>query len=178
MRAACSNPAGGTMTDFASFTVSFGSLLALMTLIAAWLFRTASAPLWAKVAVPSLAVALGCYAPFAVSGMMGFPVPVGFDELPDHAELVAFAPRDAEKRVDLWLRTSQAPRAYEAALTEQMKKTLHQAAEEIGHGRPAVLTKLGKASRNKSGGQDVLRVGGDEGMYVLNANSTGLPPKE
>ncbi len=167
------------MTDFASFALSFGVLLALMALIAAWLFRTASAPFWAKVAIPSLAVALGCYAPFAVSGMMGFPIPVRFTELPDHAELVAFVPRNDEKRVDLWLRNGEAPRAYETALTEQMKKTLREAAEQIGRGRPAMLTKRGTDGKGKSGGQDTLGVGNDDSRYVLDPNATNvLPPKE
>ncbi len=171
------------MSPFSSFALSFGSLLALMALIAAWLFRTAAAPFWAKVAIPSLAVALGCHAPFAVSNMMGFPVPVGFDGLPDRAELVAFVPFDEEKRVDLWLRPSagaggEAPRAYETTLTAQMKQTLREAAEQIGHGRPAMLTKRLSDGNGKSGSQDTLGLGDDQQMYVLDPNAMGLPPKE
>ncbi len=167
------------MTDFASFALSFGALLALMALIAAWLFRTAAAPLWAKVAIPSLAVALGCYAPFAVSSMMGFPVPVRFNELPDRAELLAFVPRNDEKRVDLWLRSSEAPRAYETVLTRQMKETLREAAEEMSRGRPAMLTKRGKDGEGKSGGQNALGTGDDDSRYVLDPSVTNpLPPKD
>ena len=167
------------MSSFSSFALSLGSLLALMALIAAWLFRTAAAPLWAKVAIPSLAVALGCHAPFAVSNMMGFPVPVGFDRLPDRAELVAFVPVDGEKRVDLWLRPSAGaePRAYETTLTARMKQTLREAAEQIGHGRPAMLTKRRSEGNGNSGSQD-RGLGDDQQMYVLDPNAMGLPPKE
>ena len=174
------------MSPFSSFAFSFGSLLALMALIAAWLFRTAAAPFWAKVAIPSLAVALGCHAPFAVSNMMGFPVPVGFDGLPDRAELVAFVPFDEEKRVDLWLRPRSStgsdggdePRAYETAMTAPLKKTLRQAQEEIGHGRLAMLMKRGTDGKGKPGGQDALGLGDDQQMYVLDPSAMGPPPKE
>ena len=101
------------MTLYLDFVVSFGAMLALMAVIAAWLFRSAAAPLWAKLLVPSLAVSLACYAPFAVSAMMGFPVFMRMDALPDRAELVAFIAHDGDGRVDLWLRTDASPRAYE-----------------------------------------------------------------
>ena len=78
------------MSHYLDFVIAFGALLVLMCLIAAWLFRTASAPLSAKIILPALAVSLGCYAPFAVSKMMGFPVTASMAEVPDSAELVAF----------------------------------------------------------------------------------------
>lgn len=167
-------------TDFTSFAVSFGALLALMALIAAWLFRASSAPLWAKVALPSLAVALGCYAPFAVSGMMGFPVSVAFEDLPDRAELIAFVPHDAEKRVDLWLKVAAAPRAYETQLDANLKKALREAGETMAHGRPAMLMKrsaTGVAWR--ASGQHRLGIGDDSETYVLDPTAMSpLPPKE
>jgi hypothetical protein len=174
------------MSPFSSFALSFGSLLAIMALIAAWLFRTASAPLWAKVAIPSLAVALSCYTPFAISSMMGLPVPVGFDGLPDRAELVAFVPFDEEKRVDLWLRPRSStgsegdePRAYETALTAQMKQTLREAVAETGRGRPAMLMKRGTdRKKGQPGGQDALGLGDNQQMYVLDPSPMGLPPKD
>jgi hypothetical protein len=169
------------MTDFTSFALSFGALLALMALIAAWLFRTTSAPLWTKVALPSLAVALGCYAPFAVSGMMGFPVLVAFGELPDRAELIAFVPHDAEKRVDLWLKVADAPRAYETQLDANLRKALREAGEAMAHGRPAMLMKRSStgAARVRVSGQDRLGIGDDSEMYVLDPKAmSALPPKE
>lgn len=174
------------MTDFTSFALSFGALLALMALIAAWLFRTSSAPLWAKIAIPSLAVALGCYAPFAVSSMMGFPVSVAFDELPDRAELIAFVPRDAEKRVDLWLKVagasiSSAPRGFETDLNVKLKKTLREAEEAMAHGGHPILQKQTTKSSNggNASGKDRLGIGDDGQMYVLDpAAISALPPKE
>ena len=175
------------MSLFSSFALCFGSLLALMALIAAWLFRTAAAPLWARVAVPSLAVSLSCYAPLSVSHMMGYPVSVSFSNLPEAAELVAFVPRDEEKRVDLWLidgsnpGTADAPRAYETAMTASMKKALRQAQGELARGRPAMLKKRASAaagSRPGGGASDPLGVGDDQQMYVLDPSALGLPPKE
>jgi hypothetical protein len=167
--------------DFTSFALSFGSLLVLVALIAAWLLRTTSAPLWIKVALPSLAVALGCYAPFAVSGMMGYPVSVAFEELPDRAELIAFVPYDADKRVDLWLKVADAPRAYETQLDANLKKTLREAGDAMAHGRPAMLMKRSStgAGGERASGQDRLGIGDDSEMYVLDPTAmSALPPKE
>ena len=135
------------MSPYFHFVISFGALLALMCVIAAWLFRTASAPLWAKIAVPIAALALGCYAPVAVGAILGFPVSAGVSALPDHAELVAFVAHDDEGRVDLWLRTDDIPRAYETRLTKEMKKTLRQAQDAISHGQRAVLAKRETSAR-------------------------------
>ena len=134
------------MSHYLDFVIAFGALLALMCVIAAWLFRTASAPLSAKIIVPSLAVSLGCYAPFAVSEMMGFPVAASMAELPDSAELVAFVAHDQDKVVDLWLRDGDIPRAYETKLTPRMKKTLREAEEAMARGGARGAQKRGAAS--------------------------------
>ena len=175
------------MSPYLNFVVSFGGLLALMCVIAAWLFRTASAPLSAKILIPTLAVGLGCYAPFAVSGMMGFPVAVGIAGLPDHAELVAFVAHDEDKMVDLWLRDGGAsagsaqavPRAYETRLTPGMKQTLRQAAETLARGGRAELKKDGPARPKNSGG-DRLGIGDDDQrVYELDQSAlSALPPKD
>jgi hypothetical protein len=169
------------MIDFTSFALSFGALLALMALVAAWLFRTTSAPLWTKVALPSLAVALGCYAPFAVSGMMGFPVSATFEDLPDRAELIAFVPHDAEKRVDLWLKVADAPRAYETQLDANLKQALREAEKAMARGAPATLTKRPSTSApgTRTRSRDGLGIGDDSEMYVLDPRGMStLPPKE
>ena len=167
------------MTSFIAFVCSFGALLALMALIAAWLFRSAGAPLWQKLAVPSLIVALACAAPFAVSRMMGFPVDVAFRDLPDRAELVAFVPRDGDKRVDLWLKVNDAPRAFETVLDARLKKTLREAQQAMGRGAKALLKKEGAKDGGESAG-DRLGVGEDQtALYVLDPSAlSALPPKE
>ena len=88
------------MSHYLDFVIAFGALLVLMCVIAAWLFRTASAPLSAKIILPALAVSLGCHAPFAVSKMMGFPVTASMSELPDSAELVAFVAQARRERLE------------------------------------------------------------------------------
>jgi len=164
------------MSHFIHFVLSFGALLALMCVIAAWLFRTAAAPLWSKIAVPSLAVSLGCYAPFAVSAVMGFPVSVDMGGLPDRAELVAFVAHDDDSQVDLWLRTGDAPRAYETKLTAQMKRTLRAAQEAMAHGQRAMLVRRGIGGRKGVG--DPLGIGDDQRIYELDPDAlSALPPK-
>ena len=178
------------MSDFAAFALQFGGLLALMALSTAWLFRTSSSPLWTKLAMPALMVATACYAPWAVNDMLGFPITVSMADLPERAELVAFAPRDEEQRVDLWLATQECfqfwgcaandgPRAYETVLTPSLKKTLREAGETIGRGGRAVLTKHG-AKVDKGHGSDALAISADDQTtYVLDPSSLStLPPKE
>jgi ribose/xylose/arabinose/galactoside ABC-type transport system permease subunit len=70
------------MTFLSAFVLSFGTMLALTAIVAAWLFRTTPAPLWVKLIVPAALVSLACYAPGTVSAMLGLPVMVTFDELP------------------------------------------------------------------------------------------------
>jgi len=174
------------MSHFAAFALSFGGFLALTALVGAWVFRTATSSLWLKIIMPALMTALACYAPYSVANMMGYPVSVAMADLPDHAELVAFVAHDDEGRVDLWLRTDEAPRAYDAALTAQMKKTLREAEQEMAHGRGVVLAKKAQAdgsnkaqAKNGGGHGDPFAIGQDDSGYVLDASAlTELPQKE
>jgi hypothetical protein len=159
------------------FALTFGTLLVLMCIIAAWLFRTSAAPLWQKTSVPAIAVALCCYAPYSLGGLLGFPVQVDVSALPDHAELVAFVAHDEEHEVDLWLRTGDVPRAYETRLTPEMKKTLREAREAMEHGRPATLAKRGKLEKNGAG--DQFESGEEPMTYELDESAmSALQPKE
>ena len=164
------------MSLYLHFVLSFGALLALMCVIAAWLFRTANAPLWAKIAVPLAALALACYAPIAAGAIMGFPFSADESALPDRAELVAFVAHDDKGQVDLWLRADDVPRAYETRLTKEMKKTLRQAQDAMAHGQRAVLEKRGAKGRKSVG--DLLGIGDDEGLYELDQSAlSALPAK-
>ena len=167
------------MSHFASFALSFGGLLAVMALVAAWLFRTTESPLGLKIILPSLMTGLACYAPYSVAYMLGYPVPVSASGLPDQAELVAFVAHDDDGRVDLWLRTSDVPRAYDTALTPQMKKTLREAERQMAHGRRAVLAKKVEGKEGGNRGGDPLGIGHDDASYVLDPEAlTALPQKE
>jgi len=159
---------------FSPFVLTFGLMLASMAVMASWLFRSAGAPLWAKVGLPAIIVALACVAPLEVSPMMGLPVTVSLEALPDHAELVAFVPHDEANLVDLWLRCGQGPaRSYETRLDEQMKKTLRQAQQELDNGRPAMLAKRKTVAALANGLPD------DQTEYVLDVSvRSALPPKE
>ena len=167
------------MSQFAAFALSFGGFLALTAAIAAWLFRCTTSPLWLKIVMPALMTALACYAPYSVPAMMGYPVSVSMQGLPDQAELVAFVPHDEVGRVDLWLRTSDIPRAYDTALTAQMKQTLREAEQQMAHGRRAVLAKKGEGKDSDARAGDALAIGQGESSYVLDQNAlTELPKKE
>jgi hypothetical protein len=162
------------MTFFSTFVLTFGLMLTSMAVMASWLFRSSMAPIWAKVGLPILIVALACVTPIEVNPMMGLPVTASMEALPDRAQLVAFLPDDEAHRVDLWLRCGEGPpRSYETRLNEQMKKTLREAQQEMDSGRPAMLAKRKPALGSPDGHVD------DQNEYVLDDSvRSALPPKE
>ena len=181
-RSAQATAGSDAMSFFSTFVVSFGAFLVLAAVLASWLFRTSGAPLAAKLAVPAILVALACYAPLAVNSMLGLPVTAALSGLPEKAELVAFVSHDEDHMVDLWLRPvagkTGVPRAYEVALTEGMKKTLREAQEQMGRGRPAILAKRGAKSGAGHAG-DRLGIGDDDvsGYFLDELAIAPLPPK-
>ena len=162
------------MTFFSAFVLTFGLMLASMAVMASWLFRSSGAPLWAKVGLPMLVVALACVTPLEVNPMMGLPVTASLKALPERAQLIAFLPHDEAQVVDLWLRCDDGPpRSYETTLDERMKKTLRQAREEMENGRPAMLAKRKPVAGMTNG------LSGDQNEYVLDDSvRSALPPKE
>ena len=167
------------MTVFSTFALSFGALLACMAVVAAWLFRTASAPMAVKMVVPLSAVALACYTPFKVNALLGYPAAVTFRELPEKAELVAYIPQDEAGLVDLWLRLdpSLPPRAFETRLTSGMKAALRAASTALMRGRPVALKKT-DGSDGRPKGADKFGIGDDDSGYVLDESAmSALPAK-
>jgi hypothetical protein len=75
----------------------------MTTIIGSCLFRSSTAPLIAKIAVPALIVALACVTPYQVNAMLGLPISAPPASLPAYAELIAL--------VDLWLRQRNTPHA-------------------------------------------------------------------
>jgi hypothetical protein len=168
------------MTFLSAFVLSFGAMLALTAIVAAWLFRTTPAPLWLKLILPAALVALACYAPGTVNAMLGLPVTASFDELPDRAELVAFVAHDEKGVADLWLRDSEIPRAYEVALDPTMKKTLRETQERQAKGERVMLMKRGTGG-HKSGARHAVEAPSiveDQSAYVIDDKAWRLPKKE
>ena len=163
------------MTFFSTFALTYGLMLSAMAVMASWLFRPAGAPLWAKVGLPMLVVAMACVTPLEVNTMMGLPITASIKGLPERAQLVAFVPHDEAKLVDLWLRYDDGPpRSYETTLDERMKKTLRDARQQMDRGRPAMLAK--RSSTAPSNGLPDDR---NENEYVLDDSvRSALPPKE
>lgn len=162
------------MTFFSKFVLTYGLMLASIAVMASWLFRLSSAPLWAKVGLPILVVALACVTPLEVNPMMGLPVTASLQSLPDRAQLIAFLPHDEAHLVDLWLRCDEGPpRSYETQVDERMKKTLRQAQEEMDSRRTAMLAKRKSVAGTENGLID------DQTEYVLDDSvRSALPPKE
>lgn len=180
------------MSQFVAFACAFGIFLAANVTIAAWLFRSSSAPFAAKIMLPTLVVVLACYTPWTINSMLGYPTETAEASLPDNAQLIAFVPHDAEKRVTLWLRTGDDPRAYDTVLSGGLKRELRKAKDAMAQGRPAMLRRRGGEPGQGKGhsGQgegnghqqvgDPLGIGDDgEGPYILDQSAmTALPPKE
>ncbi|HTV28744.1 MAG TPA: hypothetical protein VMF32_13245 [Xanthobacteraceae bacterium] len=163
------------MSFFNAFAVSFGSMLLMAALIASWLFRSSDAPLVAKLAIPALIVALACATPYQVNSMLGFPVSSQLAMLPARAELIAFAARDDDARVDLWLRQGNAPpRAYEITLDDNLTETLRDAQRKIRHGGRVMLVKARLRTKRAGIAEQNTR---NELGYEVDDRAFSPPPK-
>jgi hypothetical protein len=161
---------------FSAFAASFGCMLLMIALIGSWLFRSSGAPLTTKVIVPTLLVALACVTPYKVNSLLGFPISAPPATLPAHAELIAFATVDDDRRVDLWLRQSDAPpRAYETVLDDKLKQTLREAQSRFDHGGRAMLVKALIGTKRTVIKEQ--RAPEDLG-YELDDSVFSLPPKD
>jgi hypothetical protein len=166
------------VTFLNAFALSFGLLLAGLALIAAWTFRTAAAPLAAKLALPALLVALGCLTPYEVNSMLGLPKMAALTALPDRAELIAFVAHDEDKRADLWLRVEDAPpRAYEIAIDEAMKKLLRDAHDRKEHGGRVMLVKRAEPAETESRHRGVTEQRSADPAYTIDDSAFALPNK-
>jgi hypothetical protein len=164
------------VTFLSTFALSFGLLLVGLALIAAWIFRTAAAPLAVKLVLPPLLVALGCLTPYEINSMLGLPRMSALAALPDRAELIAFVARDKE-HVDLWLSVGNAPpRAYEIDVDEAMKKLLRDARDRKEHGGRVMLAKRAKPAK-ETGHPGVTEQRSADPAYTIDDSAFALPNK-
>ena len=170
--------AGVPVTFFSTFVLTYGLMLASMAVMAAWLFRSSSAPLWAKVGLPILVVALACVTPLEVNPMMGLPVTVSLKSLPDQAQLIAFLPHDEAQtgRSLAALRRRPAAVVRDAARRADEEDAARGAA---GNGQrspgDAGEAKTGEAQRHGS----TNGLANEQTEYVLDDSvRSALPPKE
>jgi hypothetical protein len=162
------------VSGFSVFAIYAGIFLALIGLVAAWLFRTSDAPFHMKWSVPVLIIILACATPDKVAALLGYPVWTTFSALPQKAELIGFVPKDSDKQhlVDLWLRVgSDDPRAYEVIMTGDMKKMLKDAGAKMAQGERVGLRK----GKPRDGVTDIET---PEAPYVLDDNAFALPSKD
>jgi len=166
------------MSVFNAFGLSFGLLLAGLALVAAWIFRTAAAPLAAKVALPTLLVALGCLTPYEINSVLGIPRMAALAALPDRAELIAFVARDNDKRADLWLTVEDAPPcAYEIDIDGAMKKLLRDARDRKEHGGRVMLVKRAEHAAKVSGHPGATEQQSADPTYTIDDSAFALPNK-
>lgn len=158
-----------------AFSLALGAFMLLILVVAGFLFRTTAAPLWMKVAIPTLALLISWWTPTQVAALMGFPLATTFDALPTEAELVAFVPHDDDKRVDLWLREAgKDPRSYSIPLTDSLKDTLRKAKQALAGGR----VELGKRSKpGKKRPHQYSDIDGGNAPYELLDGAFALPSK-
>jgi hypothetical protein len=159
--------------------LTLGALVAFAAVVLGWLFRWTSAPLWMRIAAPAIAVAAGCYVPRSINALLGYPISVAERDLPDNAELVAFAPHDETGAVDLWLLlpSDPDPRAYVTKLTPNLKQALREAQESMAHGAVARLKRAADKSGGASRRRDAYGIGDDDSHWTLLVESP-LPAKE
>ena len=119
------------------FPLSLAGVIAFVVLCAAWLTRTAQAPVWAKLCAWSLGVVSALYVPFAANAVAGRPVETTYGALPHCFDLAAFFAHDAEAgtheaRVELWLVEDGVPRAYSALIPAEAYGGLQDARAALG----------------------------------------------
>ena len=107
------------------FPLALAGVIAVVVLCAAWLTRTAEAPIWAKVCAWSLGLMSALYIPFAANAVAGRPVETTYGALPHCFDLAAFfahegEPGSHEARVELWLVEDGVPRSYGALIPRKL----------------------------------------------------------
>ena len=169
-------PRGQAVNFFSAFAASFGSMLLMIAIISSWLFRSSTAPLIAKIAVPALIVALACVTPYQVNAVLGLPISAPPASLPTYAELIAFVAHDDDPLVDLWLRQRNAPpRAYETTLDNKLKRILREAQSRLSRGERVMLVKARLGTKRTSAKEQRAP---DEPGYELDDSFFSLPPKD
>lgn len=120
--------------SFLPFAIIVSALLAGIVVIAAWLFRASSAPLAVKIALPATMLAAALYLPWTFAAMLGRPVPIAADDLPNGARLIGLQMFDGDTRAQLWLSENGSTRLYEIAVSEADKKELRKARAGVAGG--------------------------------------------
>lgn len=161
-----------------AFFLSFGSMLLLSAIVAAWLFRSSNAPFAAKLIIPAALVAIACVTPKQVKALLGYPLETQFSALPKRAELVAFLERD-NKRVDLWLLQGDGSlRAYDTALDDGMKEVLKAALERKARGQRVMLEKAPAAKPGQPRKPSYADIKSGKPAYEIDDSAFALPPKD
>lgn len=130
------------MTPFAQFVLCDAILLTLIVATGIWLFKTAPAPIWLKVALALSLAALVCWSPLATRAILGYPQPESMAELPDRFQLFAEHTAD-DVSFDLWIGTAEqaSPLAVTVIPNKAMRSVLRQAQQKLGQGEPVFISR-------------------------------------
>ena len=121
------------MSDFTWFFICVGIGLSLFGLATGFVLRATTAPLWAKLTIPTLIVSMAGAAPYSIKPMMGRPVETTMEQLPSQVLLLAFYPID-RRTVDIWIVEGMHTRIYQVPYDQALQKALTQAREELKDG--------------------------------------------
>ena len=158
---------GALAMTLLAFALMAAALLSGLVVTAAWTWRTSSASLAAKIALPALMLAAALTTPWTFTAMLGRPVPTTAADLPDGAHLIAFEMLDGDTRADLWLREGASTRAYEIAVSDNERQALRKARAGLAGG-DGVAIRTGQGQ------------GKPTGMYTTGSDGFGvtIAPKE
>ena len=150
------------MSDFTWFFICVGIGLSLFGLATGFVLRATTAPLWAKLTIPTLIVSMAGVAPYSIKPMMGRPVETTMEQLPRQVVLLAFYPIN-RLMVDIWIVEGKHTRIYQVPYDRALQKALTQAREELKDGPTEISRQDAEGAEGPDGGGSGSTVGSASG---------------
>jgi len=136
------------------YLTSGGSLFVLAALLGWSLHRVDVHIAW-KICLVSFATVLALVAPTYIKQVMGLPLWVDFESLPDSIQILSMYENVQIKTVDLWIidldQPGTPPKAVEVAFNQNQRRLLKDGMELLQHGKNCVLSKEeSKGNKNET----------------------------
>lgn len=162
-----------------AFAILVGATAALIAAMAAWAFRTAGAPLWAKVILCIAPVVITFGAPAALNQSLGYPVSTTFDSLPACFDLVSFSPDDKNNRVAIWVIEGVEPRAYDLPIDKRIVSGIKAFIMASQPGTSVHLCKDDGSAEQRDSRytQQGSNAGGQGGLHIDESKNLPLKPE-
>lgn len=136
------------MPSFVPFALIIGAVFATLVVISAWTFRTSTAPIAIKIILPTLLLAGAIYAPWPFSAMLGRPVPISVNDIPNGARFIALQMFDGDTRAQIWLSDGPSTRLYEITVSDDDKKQLRKARQGLAGGDRVTIRTSSESSQS------------------------------